>query len=452
MDFLTPRDISTMRFTQHHEWMEEVFSSPYGTGQIIPVDLGLGRKGELESLTRDFFEAPTGVSARTNGDAEPARIGKMDPGKADDFTKRATERVAEIHAEIEKMKLQHAKRMAKLGKGSLVRDAEKRLRNAVTSSAATGADFWTPEAQAHDRTKDDTSIAALRQQEQVDEISHNVALALGKQIEVISPVTCIQKGGLEEKIQPDMFLNGDDSLEIPSFDVPDHDLQPSLQHLPASTTSYTPGNGLTAPDANGMLSQSTHPSALASLDLDTTMSDLPAPEPIPKDATEAGDWVLVSKEPSPTHNPQHNQPSPTHHDLGGGAFDDDALIQESLNVDSTTNTPNPSHPLPDFSLSTDLGPASASAADVTFNADDFVGDAGIDFGAMDDDDDDVDGGAVGVGVGAAGGVDVAGLTGFDGQIAAELVGGEENADLGLDDSAFGDALIHTEVEGDNAEV
>ncbi|EER41680.1 conserved hypothetical protein [Histoplasma capsulatum H143] len=60
LDTITPRDISKMRYRHHHEWMDEIFGSPYSVKQIIPVDLGLGRKGELESLTAGFFDAPTG--------------------------------------------------------------------------------------------------------------------------------------------------------------------------------------------------------------------------------------------------------------------------------------------------------------------------------------------------------------------------------------------------------
>ena len=58
LDFMTPRDISRMRYEQHHEWMEEILESPYNIFQIVPGDLGLGRKGELEHLTKDFFDAP----------------------------------------------------------------------------------------------------------------------------------------------------------------------------------------------------------------------------------------------------------------------------------------------------------------------------------------------------------------------------------------------------------
>src|SRR2546423_5846570 len=71
LDFMTPRDISKLRYEQHHEWMEEIMNSPFATKQIIPTDLGLGRKGELESLTSGFFEAPTGIMHETSTNGAP---------------------------------------------------------------------------------------------------------------------------------------------------------------------------------------------------------------------------------------------------------------------------------------------------------------------------------------------------------------------------------------------
>ena len=47
-----PREIAAQRYTQHHEWMEEVVGSAYPINRIKPVDLGLGLAGELEAITR----------------------------------------------------------------------------------------------------------------------------------------------------------------------------------------------------------------------------------------------------------------------------------------------------------------------------------------------------------------------------------------------------------------
>lgn len=35
-DNLTPAEISKMRYKQHHEWMEEIYSSVYSLSQIVP--------------------------------------------------------------------------------------------------------------------------------------------------------------------------------------------------------------------------------------------------------------------------------------------------------------------------------------------------------------------------------------------------------------------------------
>ena len=97
------------RYKQNHEWMEEILSSPYSINQIIPADLGLGVRGELAGLTEGFFDAPI------DPDKDVAKynyVGRLDPGKADEFRNRATERIAEVNKEIEKMKTRHAKRLA----------------------------------------------------------------------------------------------------------------------------------------------------------------------------------------------------------------------------------------------------------------------------------------------------------------------------------------------------
>ena len=198
MDLITPREISTHRYKQHHEWMEEIFSSPFATGQIIPVALGLGRKGELESLTHGFFDAPIGGTPKSDANAEP-QVPNLGPERAEEFTKRATAKIAEINAEMEKMKRVHEKRMAKLRQGSIVQAAEKRLRNAVKDpiAAATGTTglFMIP-------SEADIAAAAIRQQARVDEIAAEVEAALDRKIEAVQPIRCVQKGGLEEKAPP----------------------------------------------------------------------------------------------------------------------------------------------------------------------------------------------------------------------------------------------------------
>jgi hypothetical protein len=178
LDLVTPREISRMRYEQHHEWMEEVVESPYNIYQIIPSDLGLGRKGELESLTRGFFEAPmSGANPTSNG--VPARVGKMDAGKAAEFTKLAAQKVAAMQKELEEMKAKHARRMEKLKQTSVLADAEKKLR-----TANDGGDPGDGEKQESGWSTDD--------------IVRDVEVAWGRKIDRVQNVTVMQRGGVED--------------------------------------------------------------------------------------------------------------------------------------------------------------------------------------------------------------------------------------------------------------
>jgi hypothetical protein len=178
LDLVTPREISRMRYEQHHEWMEEVVESPYNIYQIIPSDLGLGRKGELESLTRGFFEAPmSGANPTSNG--VPARVGKMDAGKAAEFTKLAAQKVAAMQKELEEMKAKHARRMEKLKQTSVLADAEKKLR-----TANDGGDPGDGEKQESGSSTDD--------------IVRDVEVAWGRKIDRVQNVTVMQRGGVED--------------------------------------------------------------------------------------------------------------------------------------------------------------------------------------------------------------------------------------------------------------
>lgn len=119
LDNITQRDISRIRYKYNHEWMEEIFASPYRSDQIIPVDLGLGRKGELAALTSPFFMAPTTTALRPrrseNEKEEPAPyIGRLPPGKAEEFASAVKAKIAETESEMENMREEHAKKIAKL--------------------------------------------------------------------------------------------------------------------------------------------------------------------------------------------------------------------------------------------------------------------------------------------------------------------------------------------------
>jgi flagellar motor switch/type III secretory pathway protein FliN len=196
-DHITPREISVFRYKQNHEWMEEIFSSPYSIGQIVPVDLGLGLQGELGSLTNGIFNAPT---ADSQVSIEGAYVGRLDPGKADEFRKRASEKIAEGNAAMEKMKIKHAKRMAKFKKSSLVIAAEKSLRTAVHDPSDIGPEYWRLEGRIEEDEDGTKSIpeAALK----VDDIVAQVEASLGRHTAAVEELRRLQDGGLEESAAP----------------------------------------------------------------------------------------------------------------------------------------------------------------------------------------------------------------------------------------------------------
>ncbi|MCJ1356058.1 MAG: hypothetical protein MMC33_006052 [Icmadophila ericetorum] len=438
MDFLTPREISDMRYTQHHEWMEEVFSSPYATGQIVPVELGLGRKGELESLTRDFFEAPVGETPRSTGNQELSS-GKLEPGKAEEFAQRVADRDALVNAEMEKLRVQHAKQMEKMRKGSAVWAAEQKLRNAEFSGS------------------------------ELDDVASNVESAVGKHIVPVEEVKCIQKGGLEEKVIPDIPEIGTvpESADTLMNMEPSSTSEPSSDLLNYSAYLQAAGHEMKSPSPFPSRSPQVGPSKLnqeTSFSTptqdngeDVTMAEgtgLPSPTNLVKEAGETGDWVVVDKSPENTNEPNETPGTDT---LDLPDFD----VPTTTTSEQAMTTPAPA----------DLTFDTADLADVgadTFDAGDF-GD-GVDFGGLDTageelagygagDDDNVGGigGASGGGLDQslggdmgstlAGNLGVVGVGGDLADLGEEMEGdGADLGDLGMEDSAFGDAVYHTEAE------
>lgn len=208
LDMLTPREISKMRYQQHHEWMEEIFASPYTIKQIIPVDLGIGRKGELEALTAGFFEAPvTAAHAKdAKDDSSSLRASKMEPEKAEEFADRVAKKVSDMTAEIERLKKRHERRMQKISRQSIFRDAEKQLREAGANPSETGPEIWRLEGRIETANEeeiineDDFSLRVPRFR--VDDIVKDLEKACGRTIVPDPNVTCTEKGGLLERIEP----------------------------------------------------------------------------------------------------------------------------------------------------------------------------------------------------------------------------------------------------------
>ena len=362
MDFLTPRDISLHRYTQHHEWLEEILNSPYDTSQIIPGQLGLGRKGELESLTRDFFDAPIGATPKETfpkakgdspiEDSTTPRVGRLEVGKAQDFTKRAKERIAEINAEMEKLKRQHTRRIAKLNRGRTFKEAEQNLR--VSTLEMVNGEVIKGDAV---------------QQQRTDELIRGLEAQLGKSITVIKDVECIDKGGLEEKSQ---------LKDVRDQDYEMVDTYGNLDGATDTATTYpepkSPGLATSMESAVNTSSAGhdharvveTEGQVNANIDEVQNTSE-------PKDAT-AEDWVMVDKENNPTVK---GKDIPEIEGLGGNVAMSTSTGQLNPNDSATGDS------VPMF----EQGTGEVTTED--FDANDF-GD-GIDFGDLDTGGEDLSG-------------------------------------------------------------
>lgn len=152
-DNLTPAEISKMRYKQHHEWMEEIYSSVYSLSQIVPEDLGLGLTGSLKELTEGIFTAPDPQQViapfnpdKNEGDESAPSLGakplartlitgsrgyeKLTPEKMEDFEKRIAQYVEKGKADVQAMKKQHADTVAQFNKSKTYMKAERKLRDA----------------------------------------------------------------------------------------------------------------------------------------------------------------------------------------------------------------------------------------------------------------------------------------------------------------------------------
>ena len=428
MDFLTPRDISSMRYIQHHEWMEEIFSSPYATGQIIPVALGLGRKGELESLTKDFFEAPLGATPTTTGRLQgPARNTKLEDGQAEEFTKRATEKIAKLNAEIEKMKKQHAKRIARFTKHSAVRGADERLKKINLGVSVAGSDPSSTQS-AQNPINSPSALAILRQGDKLNELGRDAEVALGRRIEVIADVKCIQRGGLEEKSPPELpklnpwpntataSLSGNPQHRQTKWDDFSRG-NSTLSHAHPVTNSTTALSGSNVKNPSSFYS--TLPRAQA--DDDATMTEVAPVNSTDNQIPDPNDWVMVDKQTS--ENPETS---------------DTSLLPDLPPFDSANPSPDdPSASLPDFGVN--------GAGDDAFDTTDFG--EGVDFGELGTAGEELAGYSDENGHGDVGDDDGLDL-GHDDVDMSEDISGHVDVDFGGEDSAFGDAFHHTEQEAE----
>lgn len=191
-DHMSPRDVSMARYTRNHEWMEEVLGSAYRIGQITPADLGLGLQGELASLTQGIYEA-SGVDAHKKPPKNPV-VGHLDPKLASEFRDRVSQKIENDKAEMARLKEQHEKMMDKFKSNSILNRSEKELRVAVDE---TGPEFWRLEGREEDEGEGITHWNG-NEHRKVSDIVADVESALGRHIAVVSDVKRIQDGGYQE--------------------------------------------------------------------------------------------------------------------------------------------------------------------------------------------------------------------------------------------------------------
>ena len=192
-DYLTAREISNERYQQNHAWMEEILSSPYRLGQIKFPDLGFGLKGELSSLTEGIFEAHTN-DAIAPKQADKASTVRLDPEQADAFHKRIDSHIESTNSEIEKMKAEHAKKMARFKQNSLLSVAERELRTAVDGP---GSDAFQLEGRTEE-SEEGASRWHSKHNKKVEDIVSQVEAHIGRQTKVIHDLRRIQDGGYQE--------------------------------------------------------------------------------------------------------------------------------------------------------------------------------------------------------------------------------------------------------------
>jgi hypothetical protein len=329
-DHLTPRELSMARYQQNHEWMEEILSSPYRIGQIEPVDLGLGKKGELASLTEGIFEAQ-GADALVSGPKKPY-TGSLNEGLADQFRKRVQARNEAMRAEIDQLKAQHSAIMSKFRGNAAIKHAEQDLRSATES---TGTEFWRLEGRLED-DEESGSQWNRKSTKSLDEIVARVEELVGKRAVAVNDVHRVQDGGYQEPApEPDLLqpppqvpgaanlsegmsrqpsqtgsgvMIGDSDIDMggtaaglldmhtgfSSTSTPLNNFPTPQPHMSAMASSAATPSNLNVPSpAPAATSQ---PSALAQPDVQMADAEPSKDTTDPDQGTDTGDWVVVPKD------------------------------------------------------------------------------------------------------------------------------------------------------------
>ncbi|KAI1457994.1 DUF1750-domain-containing protein [Annulohypoxylon moriforme] len=271
-DHLTPREVSLARYRQNHEWMEEILSSPYRMGQIGFSDLGLGLKGELSGVTDGIFEAHDGHPGEK---LSKSATTKLVPEQAAEFRKRVADRIESTQAAIEKLKSDHAKKVAKFERNSILTTAERELRLALGDPSSHSLQL----ERDIEESEDTATRWSSKHSKKVDEIVSQVETHLGRRAEVIYDLRRIQDGGYQEPA-------------------------PEPIPPPAAAPGLAPQNGGT----NGSGSMSRQPSQAGSQHSGFMIGD----SDIDMGGTAAGllDQIHTGTGASPTSTPVNNFPTP----------------------------------------------------------------------------------------------------------------------------------------------
>lgn len=336
-DHTTPREISMSRYKQNHEWMEEILSSPYSINQIIPADLGLGVRGELASLTAGIFDAPFDPEKDV---AKFSYVGRLDPDKADEFRKRAGDRIAQTNREIEKMKAKHARRLAKFQKGSVITISEKQLRSAVDDPSDTGPEYWRLEGRI-DEEDDEGGKVVSRVMPKVDDIVAQVEASVGRHAAAVKELIRIQDGGYEE------------APAIPS--PPPAPAEPTPQVTPPGSHNGSTHSGVLVGDADmdmsnsaaGMLDQ--YHTGLSSNA--TPGSSFPTPQPLLQQSS-VGTPNLNIPSPEPVAPPNTQQPSQSDVNMEEGPVNEQPASHDQPGSDWVVVPQAASHPQRQHNLPT----------------------------------------------------------------------------------------------------
>lgn len=169
LDFLTPREISSARYKQHHEWMEEILSSPYSTTQIVPVGLGMSLDGELGAVTDGLYDEK-GI---LNKEAIP------------DLEKRVQEFLRKGEEDIEETKRVHKEKTTEMSPQKLYADLERKL-------------------------------AGQPDNDMLDQITREIEAATNKKVTPKQPVVQISKGGILDYVE-EIDVQNQSSQEFVDF-------------------------------------------------------------------------------------------------------------------------------------------------------------------------------------------------------------------------------------------